>query len=313
MQENRANIPLTQQCVEEDEIDLRELFATIWAHKRFIAIFTFVVVVLTILFALSKPNVYTVKTVLVPTEAKSGGGSLGGLAALAGVSMGGGEVTADIAFQTLLDDQGTMREFIKDNNLSELLLADHSDNYYFALGYRGIYDMLHSKSDEEDNKTKERKVFDAYKILTKMISIASDEKTGMITMSVSDADMRLAQTVLTVFLDKASAILIQKDLDNINQKLAYYESVSQKEHDLTVKQQMANQITALIQSKVTLLSSPYYKIKKLTEPVLPFYKDKTKPKRGLIVVVSFVTSIILAIFIVFFMEFLKNSRKEEEN
>ena len=32
-----------QVCIEEDEIDLRELFATIWKHKVFIAIFVFIV------------------------------------------------------------------------------------------------------------------------------------------------------------------------------------------------------------------------------------------------------------------------------
>lgn len=308
MQENINNT----QILEEDEIDLRELFATIWNAKKFIAIFSFVVVFLTLIYALSKPNVYTVSSILVPTDAKqSSGGGLGGLAALAGVSIGGGEVTPDIAYNTLLNDQGTMRELIKESNLTDLILEDHSNNYYFALGYRGIFDMFHSSSDEENSRSEDEKIFNAYKALKGMISVSSDKKTGMITLSVSDADMHFAKKVLLLFLDKASKILIQKDLDNINEKLAYYEKVSTKEHDLVVKQQLSSQMTALIQSKVTLLSSPYYKVKKLTEPVLPYYKDKTKPKRGLIMVVSFVTSIILAIFIVFFMEFIKNSRKEE--
>lgn len=35
MQENR--------CIQEDEIDLKELFKTIWAKKIFIVIFTLVV------------------------------------------------------------------------------------------------------------------------------------------------------------------------------------------------------------------------------------------------------------------------------
>lgn len=308
MQENISN----SQILEEDEIDLRELFATIFKAKKFIAIFSFIIVSLTLLYTLSKPNVYAVSSILVPTDNKqSAGGNLGGLAALAGVSIGGGEITADIAFQTLLNDQGTMRELIAENNLTKIILDDHSNNYHFALGYRGLYDLFHSKSDE-DERDKDEEVYDAYKVLKDMISISSDKKSGMITLSVSDADMHFAKTILEVFLDKASDILIQKDLDNINEKLAYYEKVSFNEHDLVVKQQLSSQITALIQSKVTLLSSPYYKVKKLTEPILPYYKDKTKPKRGLIVVVSFVTSIILAIFIVFFMEFIRNSRKVEE-
>jgi len=311
MQENINNV--NPQCIEEDEIDFRELFVTIWSHKIFIAVFTFIVSSMTILYTLSKPNVYTVSSSLIPVEASKGPslGGLGGLAALAGVSVGGGGVTPAIAFNTLLDDQGTMRKFIAKNNLENTLLEDHSKNYYFALGYRGIYDLLHKKSDEEDTKIKEEKVFNAYKILKKMISISEDKKTGILKLSVSDADMHLAQQVLQLFLKDASKYLIENDLNNINEKLKYYEQTSQKISDITLKEQLLTQTSALIQSKVMLLSSPYYKIKKLTEPTLPYYKNKTKPKRGLIVVVSFVTSIILAIFIVFFMEFIKNSRQED--
>ena len=38
----------------------------------------------------------------------------------------------------------------------------------------------------------------------------------------------------------------------------------------------------------------------------------TKPKKKLIVVVAFVTGFILSIFLVFFIEFIKNGKNEEE-
>jgi len=37
-----------------------------------------------------------------------------------------------------------------------------------------------------------------------------------------------------------------------------------------------------------------------------------KPKKMLIVVVAFVSGLILSIFLIFFMEFIKGMRKEEE-
>jgi LPS O-antigen subunit length determinant protein (WzzB/FepE family) len=53
-------------------------------------------------------------------------------------------------------------------------------------------------------------------------------------------------------------------------------------------------------------------VKQLTKPEVPYVKDKAEPKRALIVIVAFITSIILGIFLVFFREFLKSNKEEEK-
>jgi uncharacterized protein involved in exopolysaccharide biosynthesis len=54
------NINQQPICIEEDEIDLRELFAIIAKHKKFIAVFVFIVTLLTIIYVLAKPNEYKI-------------------------------------------------------------------------------------------------------------------------------------------------------------------------------------------------------------------------------------------------------------
>jgi len=50
---------------------------------------------------------------------------------------------------------------------------------------------------------------------------------------------------------------------------------------------------------------------KVVDP--PYSPEKRyKPKRTLIVIVAFVTSLILSIFILFFVEFIKNARKRTD-
>ena len=99
----------TQECqnmVEEDEIDLRELWQTIKEGKRTIFFIMFVVVAHTFVYVLKMPNSYKSEAVLMPSSQSSGPslGGLGGLAAMAGVSIGGGSMTPDIAFQSLLNN-----------------------------------------------------------------------------------------------------------------------------------------------------------------------------------------------------------------
>ena len=80
----------------DDEIDLRELFAVLWAGKVKIVAITAVFAVASVIYALSVPNQYKATALLAPAQQDSGGisgalGQLGGLASLAGVSIGGGD------------------------------------------------------------------------------------------------------------------------------------------------------------------------------------------------------------------------------
>ena len=52
------------QIIQEDEIDLRELFITIWNKKIFIMAFTSIVTILSIIYAYSKTPIYEVKSVI---------------------------------------------------------------------------------------------------------------------------------------------------------------------------------------------------------------------------------------------------------
>ena len=300
-------------CIEEDEIDLRELFATIWKHKIFIAIFVFIVTTLSIIWALSKPNEYKVYTILAPQEQSKGMnlGGLGALASMAGVNVGGSSgITPDIAFSNLLTDYAFMKQFIIKNKIDKKLLDPNFDKkFIFALNKRDIYDYFHSKSDEK----KEISFFtNIYKPISKMISISKDKKTGLITISVEGANREFNYYLLNKFLEEATNYLIKRNLDDINSKIEKYQKELATTNNLELKSELAKLISNLIKQKVYINSSKYYKVKVVTDPYIPDEKDKTKPKRALIVIVAFITSFILAIFLVFFIEFIKSSKEEEK-
>ncbi len=82
--------------LSEDEIDLRELFATIWRYKAFIFWFTFLLTLVTVIVVYKMPKYYKTTTVIEvkpKKDDKSSGfslGSLGGAASLLGMSGLGG-------------------------------------------------------------------------------------------------------------------------------------------------------------------------------------------------------------------------------
>ncbi|REE01644.1 Wzz/FepE/Etk N-terminal domain-containing protein [Marinoscillum furvescens] len=78
--------------VKEDEIDLIELAKLIWSRRLFIVKVTSAFVVLGLIIAFTSPVEYKTSCTLIPeaiNEPGKLGGSLGGLASLAGVDLGG--------------------------------------------------------------------------------------------------------------------------------------------------------------------------------------------------------------------------------
>ena len=306
------NNTLDANCTEEDEIDLRELFKTIWMHKYKIMIFTFVMTFLTIIYALSIPNSYKSSVVLAPQDQSSASSSLGGLSALAGmagVNIGGGNMDAYNSLDTIINNYSFQKMLVEKYNLSEKLSLENMDkNLVFALGIKGIFRLFHS--NKKDDRSKDEIEYDTIKKLKKSVSLNSDKKSGAITLGVVLPDRFFAKKLLEVYLDESTNYLRKIDMLEINKKLKYYKNELANISDIELKTQISQLMSALVQKRVLSSASEFYIVKEMTKPGVAYIKDKAKPKRALIVIVAFITSIILAIFGVFFIEFLKNSKED---
>ncbi len=105
-----------QQPVEEDSIDLVEILQKLWAKRKFILIVTCAAMALGLIVALLTPNQYTASCTLVPqTGERRTGGSLGGLAAMAGISLGdmtSGEVLSPNMYPNIIKNVDFQKELI---------------------------------------------------------------------------------------------------------------------------------------------------------------------------------------------------------
>ncbi|EJG0529715.1 LPS O-antigen length regulator, partial [Vibrio parahaemolyticus] len=119
--------PLSQS--KDDEIDLRELFKALWKGKWIIIATTFIFAIGSVFYAMSLPNIYKADALLAPAESSNGGGlskmagQLGGLAALAGVNIGGSETSqTELAVQVMMSRQ-FIEYYINKHNLLVPLMA----------------------------------------------------------------------------------------------------------------------------------------------------------------------------------------------
>lgn len=306
--------PVPPACEEEDEIDLRELFATIGKYKWKLFAFTATVVTLVLIYLLATPNSYTSKAVLAP-QGQSKGVSLGGLGALAsmaGISVGGAQVDAFTSLKTILEDYEFQKEVIEKYHLLDRWYDENlTKQYVFPFGFDTLYQLFHFKHEYKDH---EKELYGLYKTLKKEVEITSDKKSGAITLSATHPNRFFAKELVTIYLDESVDRLRRHEMQDIDKKINYYERALEKADNVQLREQLSQLISSLIQKKVLAQSNRYYNVTPIIMPAVPNIYDKTKPKRGLILVVATITSLILGIFGIFFFEFLKsNSEEKEEN
>lgn len=297
------------QVLEEDEIDLKELFNTILKYKYKIALFAFGVVLATLVYVLSIPNSYKSELILTPqSENKSSGGGLASLASLAGVSLGSSGSGKDpfTMMETTLKDYEFNKTIIEKYNLIEKI--QNPQNLVFALGFDGFY----FSSDTKEIKNLDEAIYSVNQKLNKILSISEDKKTGLITLKAEFTDRFFAKELVDIYLNEMIEKIKYQDMKEIDKQIEYYTKELSNTYDVSLKEQLSKSLSALMQKRVFSLANDYYFVSKVTDSRVAYIKEKTQPKRALILVVSMVTSIILGIFMAFFLEFIRSNKDDKK-
>ena len=210
-EENKLNT--TPQQPEEQEIDLIELAQKVWASRKLVFKACGYAVLVGLVVAFSIPKEYSTSVTLAPeTGGKSGGGSMGALAAMAGISLGASsgedalspELYPDIVSSTpFLIERFDVKVKDQKDKIDTTLYA-YLDEYqrgpwwgaitsapFKALGW--VISLF--KDKEEEGVAVKTDPFRLTKdeaaiatALSKRISVSGDKKTGVTTLSVTMQD-----------------------------------------------------------------------------------------------------------------------------
>lgn len=223
----------------DDEIDLRELFKALWKGKWIIIVTTFVFAISSVLYALSLPNIYKADALLAPAESSNGGGlskmagQLGGLAALAGVNLGGSESSqTDLAVQVMKSRQ-FIEAFInkhdllvplmavKDWDLASNKLIFNEDIFNSANGT-----WLREAMGLRGAKPSAQEAFDVFTKET--FSISQDKESGLYTVSVSHYSPYIAQQWVDWLIEDINKVMRERTIAETSQNLTYLKAQLQK-------------------------------------------------------------------------------------
>ncbi|EDM23200.1 Wzz/FepE/Etk N-terminal domain-containing protein [Caminibacter mediatlanticus] len=267
-----------QSCYEEDEIDLKDLIKTILRYKKFIFIFTFFITFLAGLYVYFKKPIYEIKANL------------------------------QAGYINKWNEDRIIKEYFYNPNALIVYIKNTYDNSkndkikypkVFVSLVKNTKDILNIKIDDFSNErainylneilkdinSKENAKIDMYKkIINQKIKILQESKKQLLINKQnylnkikSINDSQIISNLLQAIAD------IQKQVLSINEKIINLKS----------------QLSPLNIIKTQIIG----KIEKSNKPV--------KPKKTLIIIVAFITGLILSIFLVFFIEFIRSLKEED--
>ncbi|MEH0699327.1 Wzz/FepE/Etk N-terminal domain-containing protein [Vibrio owensii] len=285
------------------ELDISELIRLLWQQKIMIVVITFVFAVASVLFAMSKPNLYKSEAVLFPVADNSPSpamGQLGGLAALAGFGSQDSSKQA-IALESLRS-RAFLGAFIERRGiLIPLMAIEHWDA---TSGQIYIDPKIYDESTEtwtrvvSEGKTPKPTILEATKVLNELLVIDSNKTSGSTIVSLTNQSPDLAKQWLDWLISDLNEWMKNKDINQAKNNIQYLE----KQLNLTNLSEMQNVFYQLVeeQTKKLMLAEAQenYIFDIIDPPVVP--EEKDSPSRAIICVLGTLIGGVFAIVIALF-------------
>jgi len=300
----------------EDEIDLVDLWRVIWQRRKLIVSLCVIVVVATAVISLFMKNIYQTKAVIVPVTGKESGtsGTLAMLASqfggLPGMVTPGAASAAEIV--ALLKSNILREEMVKRYNLLPVLFEEKWDPVRKTwkkggMSLNPLTYLSRAINPPPKGAAKEPGVpdmWDALRLLDKIIQINNNVKDNTITITVDFPDPEMAKQITEYLLSTLTDHMSNeaKRVALTNRK--YLEEQLTTTSDPLIKQNIYNLIAQQIQSAMMAEVKENFAFKVIDPPKAP--DKKSKPKRSVMVTVAFVTSLFLGIFLAFFLNYIEN-------
>ena len=276
------------QYIEEDKIDLRELFAVLKRRKKMIWAVTGLLTILAIIYVLVAKPVYEVKSVIELAQINKK------------PVLNTNDLKQKIEFVYEVNVKGKKIEY---PILKSISLPKKSQNLM----------LITTNSYDNDSATK--KVAEVFTYLSTL-----QDKEVDIYIETQKKHLRMIESDL----ERHNTYIahIKDDINNYQEKLLsiskedaalagiYSIEIGKKQTEIN---SVVNTISDLNNKKndIELSISPL-KIQK-TERIgkIEVLDKPVKPKKKLIVIVAFITGLMLSVFLAFFLEFISGVKKEE--
>ena len=309
------NVLIQPQAHYDDEINLRELFTVLWVDKIKIIAVTAMFAILSVFYALSVPNQYKASALLVPAQQQTGGISgalaqLGGIASLAGVSLGSGDSSESQIAQRIMQSWNFIEHFIKTNNLEIDVFA--AEGWDRASGKLEIDEDLYNSGttqwlvkNDETNKVGMPSSWQLFETFTEILSVSEDKKTGLVSVSIEYYSPQLAKQWLDMYISAINKHMQERQMAKVTRNIEYLEAQIAKTTIAEMQEVFYTIIEEQLKSKMLAEANPDYAFVAVSPSMVP--EQKSQPKRALICILGTLLGGMLSTLMVLVMHYARKS------
>ena len=255
----RAELRLT----DEDEVSFRRMFALLWRRKLYIVVTTLITTLGALTAALVWPKSYTATVLVIPVGGQSTGSSelgalasqFGGLASLAGISIGSGSSTKAKAI-ALLESELLTERYIRENNLLPVL-------------YASKWDAAHQRWKTAD-PDRMPTVWKANRYFKKKIrTLNVDEKTGLVTLTIAWTNPQQAAAWANGMVQLTNDYLRDKTLQECEREISYLNSEAANTTLVAAREGIYSLVVKVINKEMLAKGSTEYALEVVDPAVAP--------------------------------------------
>jgi len=288
---NEKDLP---QQYSDNEVDLIEIVNVLWINKLFLTALTTLFFIISIIYSLFLPNIYTAETTLAPSASGDMSNNLSqyaGLASMAGISLPGssssGMADKDLAL-SLLKSKGLLQRLIdKHGILPDLIAADNWNLTSNSVSYdSNLYD--HTKNLWVRNIKPPFNLIpstqEAHKFFDEAVSVLEDKQTGVITLKVDHLSPEIAYQWSLLIIQEVNEYVADMRINEAQLSIDYLNDQIRITPYPELRALFYELIQKHTQSMMLAKVRPEYALTTLDAPLIP--EEKSSPRRAIIVIVS---------------------------
>jgi len=277
--------------IEEDEINLLDLFLVLLKNKFLILFMVFIAGIAAIFYSLSLTNIYRSEATIAPRQAeKSSGGALAGMGGMGGM----------VAGQLGLGGGGSLEKIeiiLKSRDLTSRIINKYS---LMPVMFENIWDKDNEKWISEKAPT----IQDGVKSLRNMLKVSVDTKMNTINIGIEHQYPETAKKIVEDYLKELSEALRESILQSSTEKIRFFRQSIDRTSDTLLKDKIYNMLAAEIEKETFARVEKFYSFEVLDSPIVPDEDKRVAPKRAIICILSVFVAFFMAVFLAFFKEFV---------
>tara|TARA_B110000008_G_C16973596_1_gene564897 strand:+ start:397 stop:1317 length:921 start_codon:yes stop_codon:yes gene_type:complete len=290
----------------EKDIDLGEIIHVIYALKFFIIKVVSISVIISIIYSLLLPNIYTSEALLAQNSSSgstsSASDALGGLASITGISLGGmnSEAKRNLITIETLKSRKFFSEYIYEKVLINLMAIDNWDASLGVVNIDpNIYDVKENKWVDGWNKPTIQTAHRQF--LSGMDIVENENRGGLVTISIRHKSPNVAKEWVVLIIDSINDAIRKKDIKDSQEAINFLVARLANTKQVSLNEALSALVAEQTKTMMLANISDEYVLKIIDPPVVN--ELKSSPRRSLIVLLGMLLGFFGAIFMILIRHF----------